>query len=240
MSTTTTSPTSTSAPMAPPPPRRSAGQHLAVWLGALAALLGSLLALTGGAIFGLFGTDGLASTERHDLSTPTSALVSGTASFDTTGFVDDLDSARIRISARADGGRPVFVGIGPAAEVDRYLAGAPVDEVRDFDAGPFESFSLQRERRAGSATPAAPQAQDFWVARSQGEDTAAIDWEVRDGEFRVVVMNADGSRGVATQTHFGVDVPYIAGVGIGMLVAGLLIAAGGIAAITAGARRRGR
>jgi hypothetical protein len=48
-------------------------------------------------------------------------------------------------------------------------------------------------------------------------------------------MNADGSGGVATRSRFGADVPYLPGVGI--LVAGLLLAAGGIAAITAGARR---
>src|SRR3712207_7109899 len=51
------------------------------------------------------------------------------ASIDTAGFVDDLGSARITMSAHAGGGRPIFVGVGPAADVDRYLAGAATDEV---------------------------------------------------------------------------------------------------------------
>ena len=50
-------------------------------------------------------------------------------------------------------------------------------------------------------------------------------------------MNADGSRGVATQSTLGVDVPYAPGVGIGILVGGLILIAGGIAAVTLGARR---
>ena len=221
-----------------PRPRRSGGRRVAIWLGAAVAVFGAVLAIAGGGLLALFGPDGEASTGRHDLSTATSALVSGTASIDTGGFVDDLGSARITIDARAEGGRPVFVGVGPAADVDRYLTGAATDEVTDFDAGPFESsFSIERERHAGSAIPPAPGRQSFWVAHSTGRDRAAVDWKVRDGDYRVVVMNADGSRGVATRTEFGMDVPYIPGVGLGLLVAGLIIGAGGIACIAAGARR---
>src|SRR5690349_875118 len=99
------------------PPRRRSGRRAATWLGAGVALFGATLAIVGGGLFALFGSDGVASSDRQDLSTPTSALVSGTASVDTAGFVDDLGSARIKISARAAGGRPVFVGVGRAHDV---------------------------------------------------------------------------------------------------------------------------
>ena len=63
----------------------------------------------------------------------------------------------------------MFVGIGRAADVDRYLDGAATDEVTDFNAAPFSaSFGIERERHAGSATPAAPGTQAFWLARSSG------------------------------------------------------------------------
>jgi hypothetical protein len=222
-----------------PPPRRSAGRRAAIWLGGTVALFGALLALAGGAIFAVFGSDGVLSTDRHELSTPTSALVSETASIDDTAVVSDvLGDTRIKIDAQADGGRPVFVGVGRTADVDRYLTGAATDEVTDFDAGPFDSdFSIERDRQPGSAIPASPGKQSFWVARSTSRDSAAIDWKVRDGDYRVVVMNADGSRGVATQTKFGVDVPFIPGVGIGILIGGLLLTAAGITSIALGARR---
>lgn len=221
------------------PPRRSGGRRVAIWLGGGVALFGAVLAIAGGGIIAVFGSDGVASTGRHELSTPTSALVSGTASIETAGFVDDLGSARIKISARADGGRPVFVGVGRAHDVERYLAGAATDEVTSFDASPFRSsFSVRRHRHAGSAVPAAPGRQSFWVARGSGRDAAAVSWKVRDGDYRVVIMNADGSRGVATQSKFGADVPYAPGVGLGILAGGLLLVGGGIASITVGARRR--
>jgi hypothetical protein len=244
MSTTASPPPASPTPPPPtyvaaaPPSRRSGGQRVAIWLGAAVALFGAVLAIAGGAIFAVFGSDGVASTGRDDLSTPTSALISGTTSIDTARFVDDLGDARIKINAQADGGRPVFVGVGPAADVDRYLAGVATDEITDFDTGPFRSsFSIRRERHTGSAIPAAPGQQSFWVAHSSGQKSAAVDWKVRDGDYRVVVMNADGSRGVATQTEFGIDIPYIPGVGIGILVGGLLITAGGITSIALGARR---
>ena len=242
MSTTLPPPAAPSTPPAADPsaprPRRSTGRRVAIWLGGAVAVSGALLALAGGAVFAAFGSDGVLSTDRQALSTPTSALVSATASINDTAVVSDVvGDTRIKISADADGGRPVFVGVGRSADVDRYLAGAATDEIIDVDAGPFQSdFSLTRERHAGSAVPAAPGTQSFWVARSTGRD-AAVDWKVRDGDYRVVVMNADGSRGVATHTTLGVDVPFMPGVGIGILVAGLLLAGAGITTIALGARR---
>src|SRR3954451_20068115 len=155
-----TPPASTPATFVPsaPRPRRSAGRRVAIWLGGAVALFGALLALAGGAIFAVFGSDGVLSTDRHELSTPTSALVSETASIDdTAGVTDVLGDTRIQISAEADGGRPIFVGVGRSADVDRYLAGAATDEVTDFNAGPFDSdFRIERDRHAGRTIPAAP------------------------------------------------------------------------------------
>jgi hypothetical protein len=211
---------------------------VAIWLGAAVALFGAVVAIAGGALFALFGSDGVLRTDRHALSTPTSALVSKTASIDSADSIDDLGNTRIRIDARAAGGQPVFVGVARATDVERYLAGAATDEVTDFNAGPFRSsFNIDRERHAGHVIPAAPGAQSFWVARSSGRDRAVVNWKVRDGDYRAVVMNADGSRGVATRSTLGIDVPWIPGVAIGILVAGLLLTAGGVVAIVVGAQR---
>jgi hypothetical protein len=218
------------------PPRRHS--RVAIWVGASVAILGALLAIAGGALLAVFGTDGVASTGRHDLFTPTSALVSGTASINTADFAKDLGSARIRINAQAIGDRRVFVGVGRARDVDRYLAGAATDEVTDFDASPFESaFTVHTRRHAGAAIPAPPGRQSFWVVRGSGRNSTSISWKVRHGRYRVVIMNADGSRGVATQTKFGVSVPYASGIGLGILIGGVLLIAVGIVAIVAGARR---
>jgi hypothetical protein len=53
---------------------------------------------------------------------------------------------------------------------------------------------------------------------------------VEPGEWSVVVMNADGSRGVDARVSAGAKVPFLAAVGWGAIGGGalLLVAAGGL------------
>jgi hypothetical protein len=203
--------------------------------GGLLATVGAVIALGAGGILALGGSDGTFSSGHRDVSTKTTALVSEPAKINGTQDVTDvLGHPSVRISAdsvRTD--RNVFVGVGPKAQVDRYLAGAPIDTVHDFS---VEPWSLDKTARQGTATPKPPASQSFWVAKSAGS-TAALDWKVRDGNYRVVVMNADGSRGVATMSAFAVKIPHLATLALIALIAGLVTLAGGIALIAVPSRK---
>jgi hypothetical protein len=206
----------------------SATRTGAVIGGAILATVGSVLALGGGGILAIGGSDGTFKTGHNDVSTPTTALVSEVAKINGTHEVTDvLGEPRVRINADAvkggEGG--VFVGVGRKADVDRYLSGVEVDKVMDFDTDPF---SLDKSRVSGTAKAKAPTTQSFWVAKSSGT-TAKLDWKVRDGDYRVVVMNADGSRGVATQSSFEVEIPHLASIATIALIIGLVTLAGGVA-----------
>lgn len=87
--------------------------------------------------------------------------------------------------------------------------------------------------------PKPPATQSFWVAKSSGS-TANLDWKVRDGAYRVVVMNADGSRGVATQSNFEVEIPHLATIATVMLILGLVTLGGGGALMAPSFRSGGR
>jgi hypothetical protein len=204
--------------------------------GGLLATVGAVVALGAGGILALGGSDGSFDSGHRDVSTKTSALVSEPAKLNGTKSVTDvLGQPSVRISAdsvRTD--RNLFVGIGPKAQVDRYLAGAPIDTVHDFS---VEPWNLDKTARQGTTRPKPPATQSFWVAKSAGS-TAALDWKVRDGNWRVVVMNADGSRGVATMSEFGVKIPHLATLALIALIAGLVTLAGGIALIAVPSRRR--
>jgi hypothetical protein len=195
--------------------------------GGILATFGTVLALGGGGILAIGGSDGTFSSGHRDVSSGTSALVSEVAKINGIADVTDvLGQPRVRISAdsvRSD--KNVFVGVGPKAQVDRYLAGAPIDKVKDFEVDPW---SLDKTAREGTTKPKPPATQSFWVAKSAGS-TAAIDWKVRDGNYRVVVMNADGSRGVETQSRFEVEVPHLSTVALALLIVGLITVGGGIA-----------
>ena len=150
---------------------------------------------------------------------------------------ETVGDARLQVSATEAGGKPVFVGVARAADVDRYLAGVATDRVTDVDVLPF---GIDRQRRAGRAAAfGTPGTQRFWVAHagSAEDGTARLDWKVRDGRYRVVVMNADGTPGVATRSELAVEVPHGTAIGVGVLVAGMLLGGLGLAGLAFGLRR---
>jgi hypothetical protein len=227
---------STIAPPTPAvQPAASGGRGFAIGIGGVLATVGTGLALGAGGIFAVAGSDGTFESGRAALSTPTTALVSDVARIqDTSEAATLIGQPRLKLSADGRDGARVFVGVAPAAAVDRYLAGAPVDEVTDFDVDPF---TLDRTTHDGTAAPKAPADQSFWVASSAGH-SAAIDWKISDGDYKVVVMNADGSRGVSTDGDASLVLPNLPDITLVMLIAGLVMIGGGIALIVPSLAKR--
>jgi hypothetical protein len=220
-------------------PRKRGGnaQVVAIVVGAVLTVAGLGFGAAGGGVLAVFGSDGTVSSGTHEISTPTAALVSEPADLGGTSDVADvLGNPRVRLSvASSTPGKGVFVGIGPAEQVDDYLTGAPVDEVTDFDVDPFK---IQRDTRFGTKRLTAPGKQSFWVARDEGVAAATLRWKVRDGNYRVVVMNADGSRDVRTKGDVGVTVPRAPDFAWALLGGGFVLLIGGVAATVVGLRRK--
>jgi hypothetical protein len=218
--------------------KNNAPRIVAIVLGALLALGGLAAAAAGGLIFGVIGSDGTVDSDTHSISTSRAALVSSVADLtNVSDIADVVGDPRLRLTAKATGTTPgLFIGIGPAQQVDRYLASVPVDEVTDFDIDPFK---LERKPRAGSRRPEPPASQAFWVAKGTGQDTATLSWKVRDGDYRLVLMNADGSRGVDADGDVGVTVPHVSRVAWLLVGGGALLLLGGVATVVIAARSRG-
>ncbi len=227
----------TTAQLTKPRSTTNGARPALVIAGTLLALAGTLLALVGGAVFAVLGGDGTVTSGSQRISTPTSALVSSVADVDgVDGVADALGDPELRLTAAARrSGTGVFVGIGPAAAVERYLASAPVEEVGDFEVEPFRLED--RELHPGARVPAPPASQRFWSARASGPESATMQWRVRDGDYRVVVMNATGARGVDVDASAGVEVPNVPTLAWAFVVVGLLLIAAGAAAIVAGLAR---
>lgn len=132
------------------------------------------------------------------------------------------DLAEIRLEATAATDSPVFVGIGPADEVGAYLSGVAVDEVVQLGGA---SDDVGYRTSAGTAPAGPPTDQTFWIASAAGPGEQMFTWELDQGEWTLVVMNADASQGVTVDTQFGVNIGILLAVGIGLLVAGLLLGA---------------
>jgi hypothetical protein len=215
------------------------GRVLAIVLGSL-ALLAALAALAAGGVAVVFDqtqrdADGYLMTSSRSYSTATYAFVSDSYRAGTAGdwFVarDLLGSVRIRVDSRD----PVFVGIGPATAVDSYVGDVNREVATRFDSRRSD-FVLE----PGGAPGAQPATELFWAAQASGAGRHTLTWTPESGDWRIVLMNADGSRGVTAALAVGARLPDLLWIGVGLLAGGgvLLLVGGG--AIFAGlARRRG-
>ena len=217
----------------PPPPARGGSRTAAIVVTSVLAMLGITVSALGGVA--LWGdsqrdADGYFSTATHHYTASTSALT--TEDIDVEGDVpgwvagDDeiYGEARLKVASR-DGGS-VFAGVARTADVDRYLAGTARTEVTDIETDPFRA---EYAEHPGDGQPAAPAGEDFWVASTHGEGRQTLDWDVEEGDWSVVVMNTDGSRGVDADVSAGVSVGFLEPLGWSLLGGGallLLVAAG--------------
>jgi hypothetical protein len=166
---------------------------------------------------------GYVSTGTHRYASSGRAIVTDAMH---VGAFPDWLVARLRVRATSD--KPIFVGVGRRADVDRYLAGVAHSTLEDVNYGPFDaSYSAQ----PGSAIPARPASQSFWAASTTGSGRQIVSWKVRNGSWRVVVMNADGSRGVATDAKVGASVHGALVLVIVALAVGLVLLAGAVALV---------
>ena len=209
-------------------------------------VLGSIAALAGGAILvgalvlgWAFGTqrdaDGYFTTPTERFSSDARAITSEDADVlidqDAADWLPS-DLAEIRLRAEGVSG-PVFIGIGPEDEVQAYLAGVSRSVVRDVSYG--RRFDIEYGDIPGDAVPPPPGTQDFWVAQASGDGVQTLDWSLENGRWTVVLMNADGSPGVAAELSAGGRSSLLPAAIFILLVLGLFFIAGGAGLILLGA-----
>ena len=140
---------------------------------------------------------------------------------DAPGFIPRslLGDAKVEATV-ASGQPPLFVGIGPADEVERYLADVSTATIVGVETNDGSRLA-DLDRASGGAPSSAPASQQFWAASTTGTGELSMVWPVTEGDWTVVVMNADGTRGIAAEAAIGATVP-----GISWIVGGLLSLAG--------------
>ena len=122
----------------------------------------------------------------------------------TVDGVADIEEWLTDIEVTATSNEALFVGIGPRGDVEQFL-------------------------RSGGE----PNAEGFWVARDQG-GTVALDWSPRQGDWSVVVMNADGAGAVDAVVDASLDAAPLRVAGAVVGVIGLISTTAGAALIAVG------
>ena len=205
------------------------GRVLLVALGAVGALLGLALAAVGVVLLLLTGRDNTFGGGEATLTTDRYALVTEAA-----GLGDGGIDATVRVRVRSTAGGPVFVGVAPAADVDRYLAGTAYDELVDVRLTPLRATLVPSD---GTRAPVPPADGPRWTVSAAGAGEQTINVPVRAGGQRLVVMNAGGAAGVAVTAALSVRAPFLRRLGLGLLVAGAVVAPVGGVLLAAGVRR---
>lgn len=132
-----------------------------------------------------------------------------------------LEGPRVRVEARAPG-RPVFLGIGRAADVDAYLGKVQRVELSGHDA----EGALLAERSTGESALPDPAGVDVWAVSTRGQSAAELSWPETPGQWRLVAATdgtADGPRSIAMSWEVEKRqsaAPALVTIGLLMLVGG--------------------
>jgi hypothetical protein len=235
------SPLATAASSAPAPSARAgwtAGSVVAVIIGCGAAL--TSLALVAGGVTTLVAdtvardSNGYVMSRTQSFSSVGHAVLFEDLQVDTMGasWVPErlVGDVKVTISPTSPDS-PVFFGIGPAADIDAFLSGASYSVER----GP----GLPPRAVAGTGEPGAPVALSIWRASASGTGDQFVTWAPEAGTWSAVVMNPDGSAAVSADVAIGATFPWLARLGVGLLMGGLVLALGSAAIITLAVREAG-
>jgi len=214
-----------SAPPPPPRARWGAGRVIALIVGVLLLLPGLGLVAGGGALLWADWTnrsDGFVVSPEENFSTDGYALVSEQIDLQTDAdwvpVADALGTARVDVTSA--GTPDVFVGIAPVADANAYLGDVQRTVIRDLG---FDTPASGGDQIAGGAPSGAPGDQDFWMASTSGSGTQQLTWEPAEGNWMLVVMNADASAGIQMEARIGAEFPSLGGFGWGLLIGGVLL-----------------
>jgi len=133
----------------------------------------------------------------------------------------DLEGPRVRVQAVADG-KPVFLGIGRAKDVEAYLGKVSRLEVVGHDA----QGRLVTEQATGDSSLPDPAGVDVWTVSTRTQNSATLVWPDTPGQWRLVAAT-DGEPGGLTSVDVtwtaerrSSSAPALIAVGILLLVGG--------------------
>jgi hypothetical protein len=204
-----------------------AGRIVALVIGVLLLLPGLGLTAAGGTLLWADWTsrsDGFVVSPDETFSSQGYALISNRIDLRTD--VDWLPISSALGTARVDvtgwGSDAVFVGIAPVADATAYLGDVQRTVIDDLG---FRRPAGRSDELPGGAPSGPPADQDFWTAQASGSGTQRLTWEPAEGDWMLVVMNADGSAGLRVHALAGAQFPALTGIGWGLLIGGLLLIA---------------
>jgi len=208
----------------------SAGKIALVIIAVLILLVGVGLMIGGGALVWsnivIRDSEGFYSTRTINFNRDSHAITSRPAEihYGPTWFLNWPDLVQIKTKATNNNPKGIFIGILEEKKVQQYLGNVTYDQIRELNIHrPFRAPTISYKQYPGESSPGPPTSQTFWEASVYGQNTQVLKWGLQEGNYSLVVMNEDGSRGINIDGSLGVKVPMIVGIGIGLLAGGFVL-----------------
>ena len=226
----------------------SAGRILGIVVGGLVLLVGLGLLLGGGGVLVaervLADAEGFVSLRSASINQDAYAVVAPARIEGAPWFWwRHAVTLRLEVAGRGAEGKPMFVGLAERADVERYLNGVSYAEIRRLGVEAADRPRrprLQYETSTGTTIPPAPATQTLWLENAAGSKSQRLDWRIEPGDYCVVLMNADGSRGVNAVVSLGIKAPVVLKIAAIVLGVGAVLFILGLVAILLSARGAGR
>lgn len=184
----------------------------------LLILLGVPAVIAAAAAIKVVGSDNVVMLPAKHLRTDGAAIATA------EGLLSVYDTTlHVRATAQ-DPKTKLWIGAADQGDLKNYL-GATSRSVITRYAFPD---TLTVDQYAGlDEALTAPRKLDWWLADGHGEGRAELAWPIPDGNYRVLIMNADGKPGVDVDLELGLQIE-------GIHETALLLLVGGTAAIVLG------
>jgi hypothetical protein len=234
-----------SQPAVPRPSRSwTAGRIVAVTGGSVAILL-SLGTGLGGAtalLVDQVGRDdaGFVSSRTQTFATETYALTSETMTIHLDGpaaVTPESILGDVRVDVEGVDGRDLFVGVAHASDVADFLGSTKHAEVVDLRSDGEGGLDPVYRVHGSTAPLTAPGDADIWVAQATGQGPVTVEWAVEEGDWTLLVMNADRSARVQADVSVAASLPWLDDIAVGLLVAAAVLLALGTLTVGLALRR---
>lgn len=160
---------------------------------------------------------GFVTIGTSDFRTPTYAIVGDLRGDGPAWLYGSSVIGDERVRATSSATQPLFIGIARTSDVSRYLSGAGYATIYNFEV-------TSNTTHAGGPPGSAPSREAIWAATTEGTGQQTLLWTPRDGDWSIVLMNADASAGVAVHGDASAKIPVLPWVAGGLVV--LAVASG--------------
>jgi len=232
----------------PPPPGSAhggwgAGRVVLAVLGCIGLPFSLMVAAAGSVLLGVDVASrdhaGFVMSGDDYFSTDTYALVSENITIHAdvpTAMVPETFVGDTKVQVTGAKGVAIFVGVAATEDVAGYLERvrhAEVVDLRTSDTGDVVPVYDVTGRRAPTVPP---EDLDIWSAQASGTGTVSLEWPADQGDWTLVVMNADASADVAADVSVSASLPWLGWVSATLLIGATLSLVLSLVTLYAGVR----